>query len=321
MQWMVGRRRVGLLETFGLSPVARGLRDAKRGIVGSPNSPRSQWDATSLRIFKPSISFPTWLGLVRDDRRAPIYNFFNREAQPSDEGYSVRVTLARDFRGHRFTYDGHLGTDFAVPVGSTIVASAPGRVVLVEQALDRGGLKVCVDHGRGLFTTSNHLSRSLVHEGKIVARGEPIGLSGASGMEFVLCFPWVAPHLHFNAWLNGVPVDPFAIPGETSLFRVRNDPRPHRGEAIAEAYEETRWDQDAVEAGIRACRDSRMRAELLDTHPLYKRAALLLVTRNYRSAAFAAFPSLVNETYVREPRLDLPLSAEEFDGCHLPRLR
>jgi murein DD-endopeptidase MepM/ murein hydrolase activator NlpD len=318
MQWMDGRHEVGLLEAFGLAPLRPGLRDAKRGLIGSPSSPRTQWDATSVRIFKPSISLVTWLGLVRDDRRALIYNFFNREAQPSDEGYSVRVTFARDFRGHRFTYDGHLGTDFAVPVGSTIVAAAPGRVVLVERALDRGGLKVCIDHGRGLFTTSNHLSRSLVAEGAIVSRGQAIGVSGASGLEFVLCFPWVAPHLHFNVWLNGKPVDPFAIPRETSLFRVRNDPRPYRGEAIAEAYEETEWDAEAVEAGIRACRDARMRAELLDTQPLYKRAALLLVSRNYRSAAFSAFPPLVKETYVREPRLDLPLSADEFDGCYLP---
>lgn len=100
---------------------------------------------------------------------------------------------------------------------------------------------------------------------------------------------------------------------------MRNDPRPYRGEPVAEGFEESRWDPEAVEAGIRACRDPQMRAELLEAQPLYKRAALLLVSRNYRSAAFSAFPSLERETYVREPRLDLPLSAEEFDGCSLPR--
>lgn len=315
---MERRHDVGALEAFGLSPLSGTLAEARRALVGSPGAPRTQWGLSSLRIFKPSISLPTWIGLVRDDRRAPIYNFFNREPQAPDEGYSVRVTHARDFRGGRFTYDGHLGTDFAVPIGSTIVAAAPGRVALVERALDRGGLKVCVDHGRGLFTTSNHLSRLLVGEGEIVTRGQPIGVSGASGLEFVVAFPWVAPHLHFNVWLNGIPADPFAIPKETSLFRVRNDPRPYRGEAIAEAYEETRWDPEAVETGIEACRDSRMRAELTAAAPLYKRAALLLVCRNYRAAAFRAFPALCPETYVREPRLDLPLSAREFDGCRMP---
>ena len=39
------------------------------------------------------------------------------------------------------------------------------------------------------------------------SRGGVIGLSGASGIEFILFFPWVAPHLHLNVWLNGEPIE------------------------------------------------------------------------------------------------------------------
>ena len=42
--------------------------------------------------------------------------------------------------------------------------------------IDHGGLKVCIDHGQGLFTTSSHLSRTLVGEGELVRRGQVLGL-------------------------------------------------------------------------------------------------------------------------------------------------
>ncbi len=166
-------KRVHVLDTFGLRPLRPALRDAWQALAGNPHLPPSRWGPSSVRIFKPHIGLPTWLGLKRRDRRVPIYNFFNRVPQPPDEGYSVRATYARDFRGGRFTYDGHVGTDFASPVGTPVVAAAPGVVLRVCNEMNRGGLKVCIDHGEGLFTTSNHLSRALVEPGHRVARGEP----------------------------------------------------------------------------------------------------------------------------------------------------
>ena len=83
-----------------------------------------------------------------------------------------------DFRGRDLTYDSHNGTDFAVPVGTKVLAAAGGEVVRIVSEFNRGGLKIFIDHGGGLMTTSAHLARPLVKVGQIVARGEAIALSG-----------------------------------------------------------------------------------------------------------------------------------------------
>lgn len=309
----------GLLDTFGLRPLGPALAAVRRAVLGTKGAPKSRYDLTSARIFKPTIGIPTWLGLRPKDRLAPIYNFFNRVPQPRDEGYSVRVTYARDFLGGRHTYDGHLGTDFAIPVGTPVTAAARGVVLRVANDLDRGGLKICVDHGDGLFTTSNHLSRAQVRVGETVARGQVIGLSGASGVEFLLMFPWVAPHLHFNVWLDGEAIDPFAAPGEPSIWRRHNDPMPFdpAAQAEVEPFAPTRWDEARVEAAIAACRDPELRERLRAIPDLGRRAAEVLVQRNYRAVLFTRFPALYGEAHARAPRLDLPLLARDYDGASL----
>jgi murein DD-endopeptidase len=307
------------LDVFGLRPIGPALAPLRRVVAGGRDGPANLWGPSSVRIFKPSIGLPTWAGRTRSDGRAWLYNFFNRVPQPPDQGYSVEVTYCRDFAGGRWTYDGHLGTDFACPIGTPIVAGAAGEVLRVSNELDHGGLKVCVDHGDGLFTTHNHLARALVGPGDRVTRGQPVGLSGASGLEFVFFFPWVSPHLHYNVWLDGVPVDPFAAPGEPSLWRRRNDPVPvelaARGD---ESFEPSTWDADGVEAAIDACREPRLREELRAVKPLPQRAAAVLLKRSYRRALFESLPPLYREQHERRPHLDLPFREASFRGVWLP---
>ena len=50
------------------------------------------------------------------------------------------------------TYDSHIGTDFAIPPGTEVVAPAEGIVRVVELRMERGGRKVSIDHGDGLAT-------------------------------------------------------------------------------------------------------------------------------------------------------------------------
>jgi murein DD-endopeptidase MepM/ murein hydrolase activator NlpD len=315
------REAVSLIETFGLRPLAPALAAARRTVLGAPHEPRGRAGLSTARIFKPWISIPTWLGRTRADRRVPIYNFFNRVPAPPGDGYSTRVTFARDFRGGRFTYDGHLGTDFACPVGTPLVAAAPGVVVRVENDMAMGGLKVCVDHGGGLFTTMNHLARARVAVGERVARGQVVALSGASGWEFLACFPWVSPHLHFNTWLDGEPVDPFAKEGEAALWRAGNDPVPcdvHARTSHDDDFAPTDWDPRALDDAARACRDEPVRARLLAIADPARRAAELLILRNYRPSLFSARPPLERERHARRPRLDLPFRAADFVGVAMP---
>jgi murein DD-endopeptidase len=273
---------------------------------------------SSLRILRPAIAMPTWLGLRRPDRRVPILNYVNRVRAPRDQGYSVRVTYARDWRGGRRTYDGHLGTDFAVPIGTTVVAAAAGVVLHVGYDLAAGGLKVCIDHGDGLLTTSNHLSRALVRPGDLVARAAPIGRSGASGLELALCFPWLPPHLHLNVWLDGEPVDPFAADdSEIPLWRAGNDPTPAI-DGIDAPFVPTAFCEAGVADAIAACRDPDARRRLATASPLPRAACELLLLRNYRPARFTSFPRVYRGSHPRAARLDLPFRTTDFVGVSHP---
>ena len=303
----MARRSVGVLEVFGLRPVGPALRQSWAAIAGDGTTPPSQFGPSSVKMFRPlRVSFPLWLGKERSDGRVWVYNLFNRNPIPRDQGYSVKITTCRDFRGGQLTYDGHVGTDFAVPVGTEVTTIAPGVVRSVQKEMQRGGLKVVVDHGAGLLSTSNHLARTLVRPGQRLERGQALGLSGMSSVDGVLFFPWLAPHLHLNVLLNGEPVDPFASPGEEPLWRTGNLPQPPNGERAHVEREPTRWDAEAVEAAIDACTVPELAAELRNHTDTPSRATSVAVARLFRYHAFREHPPLVADPHPRRPVLDLP---------------
>ena len=101
----------------------------------------------------------------------------------------------------------HTGMDIRGSYGTPILAAASGVVLSV---VNNGayGLHTILSHGGGLSTMYAHQSRSVVHSGELVRRGQVIGYVGASG--------WVTgPHLHFEVHVDGVPYDPMGWFGGT----------------------------------------------------------------------------------------------------------
>ncbi|MBI5479591.1 MAG: M23 family metallopeptidase [Deltaproteobacteria bacterium] len=309
-------RRLSLVETFGLAPVSERLRETLLALRGDGLTPPSRFGVSSLGIFQPALAASLWLGLRPRDRRVPIYNFFNRTPTPEAEGWSVRKTQPCDFRGGTRTYDSHNGTDFAVSPGTVVVAAAPARVVRVSSEFNRGGLKVMLDHGHGVMTVSVHLGRALVRVGDVVARGEPVALSGTSGLDFIVSLGLSAPHVHYNVWLDGLPVDPFARPGEESLWRCRNDPAPHAGPPDA-AVPATRFALERVAEGLAACRDQALASRIAALPDLGARAAALIFHLNYYPTRFTRRVSPYAEEHPRRGLLDLPFRAADFVGARL----
>jgi murein DD-endopeptidase MepM/ murein hydrolase activator NlpD len=95
----------------------------------------------------------------------------------------------------------HNGADVKAPTGATIVAANGGRIVLSQYLPLLRGNCVVIDHGCNVFSIYMHMSRRDVREGQSVAKGQRIGLVGATG--FV-----TGAHLHWEVRVGWEPVDP-----------------------------------------------------------------------------------------------------------------
>jgi len=94
----------------------------------------------------------------------------------------------------------HTGTDFAGAPGTPVLAATSGIVVLADALNVRGNATV-IDHGWGVFTGYWHQTEQYVKVGDFVTAGQVIGTIGATGRV-------TGPHLHWEMWVSGVPVDP-----------------------------------------------------------------------------------------------------------------
>jgi len=94
----------------------------------------------------------------------------------------------------------HDGMDFAVPVGTPVMATGDGQVDEI-QTTGAQGVKVIIDHGYGFKTVYAHLDQYTVKKGQKVTRGDIIGNVGNTGLS-------AAPHLHYEVHKNGKAVNP-----------------------------------------------------------------------------------------------------------------
>lgn len=104
------------------------------------------------------------------------------------------------YQGKKIDQQTHLGQDLASVQQATIHAGNNGVIVLAEYFGIFGNC-VIIDHGLGLQSMYAHLSRIDVKKGDTVTRGQPIALSGATGMAG-------GDHLHYGMYLDGIPVQP-----------------------------------------------------------------------------------------------------------------
>jgi murein DD-endopeptidase MepM/ murein hydrolase activator NlpD len=97
----------------------------------------------------------------------------------------------------------HLGVDFAGNTGEPVRAANRGVVALVDNFFLAGNV-IYIDHGAGVVTGYFHLSKPLVAKGDTVARGQTIGLVGATGRV-------TGAHLHWSARYGALAVNPLDL--------------------------------------------------------------------------------------------------------------
>ena len=131
---------------------------------------------------------------------------------------------ATDFTCGPLSYDGHDGTDIALPTraamaaGVQVLAAAPGVIKGTRDGIADFAPKVAgrecgngvlIEHADGWETQYCHMRQGsvAVHQGDRVATGTPLGLIGQSGMADF-------PHVHLSVRHNGAKIDPFEPQGD-----------------------------------------------------------------------------------------------------------
>ena len=95
----------------------------------------------------------------------------------------------------------HYGVDIIMPENSPVHSISEGVVVFSEWT-SATGFVIIIEHLNGLTSIYKHNSSITKNQGDIVETGEIIAFTGNTG-ELT-----TGPHLHFELWYKGEPVDP-----------------------------------------------------------------------------------------------------------------
>ncbi len=103
------------------------------------------------------------------------------------EGYNVR--------------EKHYAVDVVVPLDTPVKATADGTIIFAEWTAETGYVTI-IEHSNELISVYKHNASLTKQQGDLVKAGEVIAMAGNTG-EFS-----TGPHLHFELWNRGYPVNP-----------------------------------------------------------------------------------------------------------------
>lgn len=95
----------------------------------------------------------------------------------------------------------HYGVDIVAKKNETIKATLDGTVIFADWTVKTGHV-IAIQHHKNIISVYKHNSALLKKSGTFVKAGDPIAIIGESG-ELT-----TGPHLHFELWHNGTPVNP-----------------------------------------------------------------------------------------------------------------
>ena len=97
--------------------------------------------------------------------------------------------------------NGHFGIDIIAPKNEAVMAILKGTIINNSWSPENGHV-IHIQHKKNLISVYKHNSETLKSMGESVDAGEPIAIVGNSGTLSE------GPHLHFELWHNGFPIDP-----------------------------------------------------------------------------------------------------------------
>jgi hypothetical protein len=142
---------------------------------------------------------------------AERYGYGARVVWPVDRGRisqgfgptAFALEPPRCFEGRCYDHF-HDGIDLAAPLGTSVRAIAAGRVTIAGRMSD-GAVVVEIEHAPDVVSRYGHLQPDLrVRVGESVSAGDVVGSIGLTGNT-------TGPHLHFEIYASGEPVDPLLV--------------------------------------------------------------------------------------------------------------
>ena len=127
------------------------------------------------------------------------YNLFERNINNTGQVLfsPLSGTISQEFNPE----NKHFAVDVVAPVDSPIKAVANGTVIFAEWTAETGYV-IILEHMDGLLSVYKHNGSLNKGQGDVVRSGEVIASVGNTG-ELT-----TGPHLHFELWSNGSPIDP-----------------------------------------------------------------------------------------------------------------
>ena len=146
----------------------------------------------------------------KGDEESGSYYDQNGKSLQQKEGFNTepvaytRISSPFGYRVHPVlhTVRMHTGIDYAAPTGTPIKAPAAGEVIFKGWKGGYGNT-VMIRHAKGVETLYGHMSAFSPADGRVRA-GEVIGFVGTTGRS-------TGPHLHYEARVNGQPVNPTTV--------------------------------------------------------------------------------------------------------------
>ncbi|NTS66134.1 M23 family metallopeptidase [Sphingomonas sp. HHU CXW] len=190
---------VGAADTFDI------VADQARAATGEVEVGQLQYAGLADAAGRRRLQLVRW-----GDQQGEGGSFMDPTGQVERRGFmgmpvAGRVTSTFGMRMHPLLgfMRMHRGMDIGAPYGSPIYAAIDGVVSFAGRSGGYGNF-IKLAHPGGYASGYGHLSRFAVSTGTRVARGQVIGYVGSTGMS-------TGPHLHWEVWKNGVPVNPRSI--------------------------------------------------------------------------------------------------------------
>jgi murein DD-endopeptidase MepM/ murein hydrolase activator NlpD len=178
----------------------RSLKDLLSGNISfedlDQNSENIEVNPLELEIVKTNLEDSLLRALVDEEDK---YNAFDLQ------GERFTTVLFPPVKGSLtsgFDYESkHYGVDIAMPENSPVHSISEGIVVFAEWTAETGFV-IILEHLNGLTSIYKHNSSIMKTQGDRIETGEIIAFTGNTGSLTT------GPHLHFELWYQGEPVDP-----------------------------------------------------------------------------------------------------------------